>query len=102
MAKPRIELQAELEELLGSKNVYFQPPETIKLKYPCIIYERETASQSYGDDELYDYKIRYSVTLIDKNPDSEFIDKLINLRYCTFNRHYTINNLNHDVFYVYY
>ena len=26
-----------LIELLGSNNVYFQPPESIKIDYPCIV-----------------------------------------------------------------
>ena len=36
----RIKLQAKLEELLGSRNVYYQPPETLKIEYPAIIYSK--------------------------------------------------------------
>jgi len=30
----RLELQNLLENILGSRNVYFQPPENLKLNYP--------------------------------------------------------------------
>ena len=29
----RLELQSKFEELLGSRNVYYQPPESIKMSY---------------------------------------------------------------------
>lgn len=102
MARPRLELHAIFEELLGSKNVYYQPPESKKLNYPCIIYERDMGDTVYADDSPYVVTIRYSVTLIDKNPDSEFVNKLSQMQMSTWNRHYTIDNLNHDVFYIYY
>ena len=36
----RIELQSKLEELLGSRQVYYQPPETVKMEYPAIVYSK--------------------------------------------------------------
>ena len=35
----RNDLQKLLVEVLGSKNVYFQPPESVKMKYPAIVYQ---------------------------------------------------------------
>ena len=34
----RLDLQALLEDLLGSRNVYYQPPESVKMNYPAIVY----------------------------------------------------------------
>lgn len=99
----RLKLQEELEDILGSRNVYFQPPESIKLRYPCIIYKRENADIKYAEDKTYNYTYCYSVTVIDKNPDGRLPDKIImHFPMISYNRHFTYDNLNHDVFTLYY
>lgn len=98
----RLNLQKLLEDILGSRNVYFQPPETIKLVYPCIIYERSRGRSFQADDDLYNYRKSYTITVIDKNPDSALSDELEKLRYCTMDRYYEADNLNHWVFTIYY
>lgn len=102
MAKSRLSLQSELENLLGSRKVFFQPPPTIRLSYPCIIYELADYDIDHADDIKYGIMKRYSITVIDKNPDSELPDALIKLEYCSFDRFYTIDNLNHWVFTLFY
>lgn len=94
----------ELHQLLKAfvANVYFQPPATIKLDYPCIIYQRDFANTKFADDLPYTYKTRYMVTVIDRNPDSEIPLKVAGMQLSTFNRFYTADNLNHDVYTVYY
>lgn len=98
----RIELQKILEEILGSRNVYFQPPENIKMKYPAIVYTLVDINSYYGDDLSYSRKRKYDVTVIDKNPDSEIVEKLFNLEYVYFDRFFISDNLNHFSFRVYY
>lgn len=98
----RLELQTILEKLLGSRNVYFQPPETVKLQYPCIVYNRNDIEQIYAGDKTYHLKDRYSVTVVDRNPDSEVPHKVAQLPLCSYDRHYISDNLNHDVFNIYY
>ena len=98
----RLQLQTLLETLLGSRNVYFQPPESLKMKYPCIIYSRENSSTYFADDNPYKNQLRYQLTLVDKNPDSTSLGKLASLPLCKFQRHFTKDNLNHDVYYIYY
>lgn len=98
----RDELQALLIGLLGSSNVYFQPPSTLVMKYPCIRYQRGVISTNHANDQLYGSKIGYTLTVIDANPDSLILSKLARLQYCKFDRHYTADNLNHDVFIKYY
>lgn len=102
MAKTRDELQTLLEILLGSRNVYFQPPESFKLKYPCIVYTLSDVLPDYADDEVYLTHKGYTVTVIDEDPDSEIPDKVLGLRHCKFTRHFTSDNLNHDVFMLYF
>lgn len=98
----RVELQTLLEEILGSRNVYYQPPESVKLSYPCILYLKSTIDTTYANNRSYMHKTRYMVTHIDKHPDSKVLDKLISLPMCSFDRHFTADNLNHDSFYIYF
>ena len=102
MARARLELQQKLEDLLGSRNVYFQPPETFKISYPCIIYSLSQENVWHANDRKYHRMKRYMVTYVDRNPDSELPDILSELRYCSLNRFYTADNLNHWTFDLYY
>lgn len=97
----RLKLHNQLVEILGSKNVYYQPPESLKLKYPCIIYEKDAINQIYADDQAYLTHCRYSITHISQKPDSEVVDKLIKLHMCSFERTYRSDNLYHDLFNLY-
>lgn len=93
-----------LHQLLESfvENVYFQPPTNVQLTYPCIIYERDFADTKFADDLPYSYMTRYSVTVIDRDPDSEIPAKVASLPRTIFNRFFTADNLNHDVFSLYF
>ena len=98
----RIKLHELLCEALGSRQVYFQPPESVKMKYPAIVYSRNRIDNEYADDGVYIQSPSYSVTVIDKNPDSEIVENISLLPRCRFDRHYISDNLNHDVFTIYY
>ena len=98
----RVQLQTLLEEILGSRNVYFQPPESVSLIYPCIIYSRSNGLSKHADDIPYNFQTGYTVIIIDKNPDSVIPAKIAALPMCAFDRHYISNNLNHDVYTIYY
>lgn len=102
MISKRLELHEQLEKILGSENVYFQPPPTVKMDYPCIVYKRNNLNQIRADDGFYNGTMGYQVTIIDPNPDSEIPLRMIEIPLCRFDRHYTADNLNHDVFSVYY
>ena len=94
----RLELQALLVDLLGSNNVYFQPPPTVQMTYPCVVYKRDNAQTDFADDKPYKLRKRYQITVIDQDPDSVIPDKIAELPMCIYDRFYTADNLNHDVF----
>lgn len=94
----RLDLQTLLVGILGSSNVYFQPPPSLQIVYPCIVYKRDTARTIFADGKPYNHVKRYLVTVIDRNPDSLIPDKIEALPMCVFDRFYTADNLNHDVF----
>ena len=97
----RVDLQYELESIVGSRNVYFQPPETIKMKYPAIVYELSSIRSIRADDINYKNTRGYTVTLITDDPDNPFIDKMLELNYCSFDRRLEFENLYQDVFTLY-
>jgi hypothetical protein len=97
----RKQLNDILKVLLGSNNVYFQPPDNVTMQYPCIVYERDNASVKHADNSPYNVRQRYQVTLIDRNPDSEVVDKLLAMPLSAFSRHFATSGLNHDVFVIY-
>ncbi len=97
----RLELHEKLCAILGSRNVYFQPPASVRLNYPAIIYSRKDIDNRYADDLVYKQDTAYDVTVIDPNPDSEIVVEVSRLPTCRFDRHYKADNLNHDVFTLY-
>ena len=103
----RLGLHEVLVGVLDTKDqavtrVYFQPPSTVKMSYPCIVYERTRMQLSHANNALYNKRDAYTVTVIDPDPDSPYPNKLLNLPLCAFDRHFTVDNLNHDVFTIYY
>lgn len=97
-----MDLHKELVEMLGSKNVYYQPPETIKMEYPAIVYTRSNFRNVHADDSIFFSYKQYEIIVISKKPDDSVIDKLINYQFCSHNRQYKSDNLYHDIFTLYY
>ena len=95
-------LHTLFENILKSRNVYFQPPESVKLKYPAIVYALDDIQSRHANDSVYNLKRRYLATLITEDPDSSLIGELAYLEMCRFIRHYKADNLNHYVFEIYY
>lgn len=98
----REKLQYILEEIVGSKNVYYQPPSNISMKYPAIVYSRERINNKFADNKIWKQDCSYQIIVIDKDPDSEIVYKISQIPMCRHDRHYTSNNLNHDVFTLYF
>ena len=98
----RLDLQAILEKLLGSEEVYFQPPASVKMQYPAIVYNRYRIDNEHADDDVYKQSLEYEVIVIDTDPDSEVVMKVSQLPRCKHERHYTADGLNHDAFKLYY
>lgn len=102
MARSRKGLHRILKEILGSDNVYFQPPASIQMKYDAIVYELDDIDVRHADNLSYLTNRRYRVTLITRNPDTSLSDQIAQLPLTRFNRFYTADNLNHYVYIIYY
>lgn len=55
----------------------------------------------FAENKPYRLTKRYSVTVIDLDPDSLVPDKVARLPMCTQSTFFVADNLNHDVFNVY-
>lgn len=98
----RLDLQSKLVEMLGSNHVYYQPPESVKIEYPAIVYSKTNIQITRANDSVYSKRNQYEIIVIDKKPDNPVIDKLLDMPYCSYDRHYNSDNLNHDVLTLYY
>lgn len=101
MPLSRLKFQKIFESLLGSDHVYFQPPENVVMKYPCIIYKLADVDIWYASNKPYKITRLYEITLIHYDPDNSAIDRLLSLPTCSFERYYPYDNLHHYVFNVY-
>ena len=98
----RVDLQNLFIGLMGNKNVYYDPPESKKLSYPAIVYSKSDIWIDKADDVNYRKKTRYDVVIIDRLPDNPVINTLLELPYCSYDRHYVSDNLHHDSLTIYY
>ena len=97
----RLDLHSELLTFLP--NVYFQPPSTIEMTYPCIIYNKTGKFKTSANDDTYFSIQEYQLTVVDKNPDSTVADDIEkHFQHCTISQYYTVDNLNHTTLNLYY
>jgi hypothetical protein len=99
----RLTLHEELCELLGSRNVYFQSPASIKMQYDAIRYSLGGKDLKRANDRIYKSMNKYEGIIITRDPDTTIPDKLLaHFEMCSFGRPYTADNLNHYPFTLYY
>lgn len=99
----RLNLQTELEEILGSRNVYFQPPSSVRMQYDAIRYELSGKDLKRADNKIYRNTNRYDGVIITRKSDSVLPDRLLaHFEMCSFGSPYTADNLNHFPFTIYY
>lgn len=98
----RLELHEVLCDILGSRNVYFQPPASLQMQFPCILYSLAKIKVEHGDNSGYHRRDCYTIIYVDRNPDSEIPDKIGNLELSSFDRFYTSDNFNNFVYTLYF
>lgn len=99
----RIDLHEELCEVLGSRNVYFQPPESVKMKYDAIRYALGGKDIKRANNKAYRSTDQYEGVVITKDPDTTIPDQLITrFEMCSVGRPYVADNLHHYPFTIYY
>lgn len=98
----RLELHELLCDVLGSRNVYFQPPGNVQMEYPAIRYSRNRIENTSADNIIYRQNTSYRITVIDYDPDSEIVERVSAIPGIVYDRSYVADNLNHDSFILFY
>lgn len=98
----RLDLQSKLERLLGSRNVYYNPPATLVMEYPCIRYSLGGIQTTNANNAKYSKTKRYEGIVISKKSDPEVVDKILDLPYTALGTPYKADNLNHYPFTIYF
>lgn len=98
----RLELHQKLVDVMDGNPVYFQPPENFKMTYPCIVYSRKPPKTMHADDFPYIRRMRYQITVIDKDPDSPYPERVWGIKGMSRVNFFVHDNLNHDIFEIYY
>lgn len=94
-------LNAEKE--LGVKTILFQPPPSVQMEYPAIIYTRKSTYTTNADNYTYTGTTFYQIEVVDPNPDSPIVPALLNkFQMIKHVNNFKVSNLNHDVFDLYY
>lgn len=98
----RLELQALLAAIPGVTKAYFQPPANVQMEFPAVVYEWDRLDTQFAGNNPYRFTRRYQVTVIDRDPDSVIPNSVATLPMCVMNRHFTVENLHHTVFNLYF
>lgn len=98
----RLELHEILCDVLGSRNVYFQPPSNVRMAYPAIVYSRNRIENTSADNQTYIQNVSYKITVIDYDPDGEIAKRVSLIPGIVYDRFYVADNLNHDSFILFY
>jgi hypothetical protein len=96
------QVQSLLEGLLGSSEVYFQPPDDIEMVYPAIVYNLDFENAQHADNRPYARKMRWIITVISRDPMEPVRDLIAELPLCSFERAFPAAGLNHQVFTLFY
>lgn len=99
----RYELHEKICDILGSRNVYFQAPSTLKMKYPCVRYDLSGFDTKHANDGVYNYSKRYDGVIIDLDPDTEIPEKmLMAFSFFSLGKPYIADGLYHYPFTLYF
>ena len=102
MNQRRLQISEKLKLVLGNTNTYFQPPENIKMRYPCAVYDLDGVNAKHANDRVYLNWNRYVVTFISKDPDNDYYDKMVEqFPKVRFDRRYKADGMYHDVYTIY-
>lgn len=99
----RANLDDELCTILGSKNVYFNPPESVKMSYDAIRYKLADKDLKRANNRIYMMTNKYEGVVITRDPDSTIPDAILShFKMCSFGHPYIADNLYHYPFTLYY
>lgn len=94
-------LHQNLINVLGTNQVFYEPPETVRMSYPSIVYSKGRINSMYAENKRYRNYTSYTIIVISKTPDLDVVNKILDWEYASYNRGYKADNLYHEVINVY-
>lgn len=99
----RLKLQLILESIDPKAKVYYQPPSSLSIVYPCMIYKDAPSHINRASDGLYRYVRCYELSYISKSPNMEISKEILSrFNYSKMNSSYVSDGLIHSIFTIYY
>lgn len=96
-------LQEKLEKIPGIKKVYFQPPASVRMVYPCIRFSKGRPRLHKADDMAYRFTQGYELIVIELDPDSKVARYIVeHFPMSEINTTYVADNLYHTSITLYY
>lgn len=94
----RLLFDAMLKETTGLTHVYYDPPESLFMEYPAIVYSKTNMPARYANNKKYHKSLAFEVKVIAEDPDTYYVDLVHDMRCSRFDRHFIADDLHHDVF----
>lgn len=85
----------------GDRHIYLNPPPSVRMRYPAIKYSLNNIDSKFANDGVYNIAPSYQVILIDEDVDTKYLEPILRIPTCRFNRFYIADGLNHWVFTIY-
>lgn len=103
----RLKLDEELRllqiEVLGYQHTYFEPPESVRLSYDAVVYNRTGFNVKRADDRGYIMYDEYQVMVISKDAETQLPRAIMeHFAYCSPGRSSVTDNLYHFPFTIYF
>lgn len=92
----RLDLSAKLKTLC--QNVYFNPPSSLLMSYPAIVYTRRDIDAKSADNEIHVVTEIYQLTIISHDPDEPLVNLVSRIPRTNYIRDYRAEGLNHTLF----
>lgn len=95
--KDRLKLHTILSGYIKDTPQY-QPPGTLYLQYPSLVYHVIDIETDYANNEIYSATIVYEVTYISRDvTDNTPFQMIAEIPYTTFSNAYVVDKLNHTL-----
>lgn len=99
----RLNLHEELCTILGTRNAYYNPPESLRLQYDCVVYSRSGIDSMRADNRNYVNTNQYTLVVMSKSPSCDIPEKILeHFPMASFDRQYTSDELYHFIITLYY
>lgn len=99
------DLRDHLYLIHNTENVYYDPPESIRMDFPCFRFELNNIDVKHADNKAYAKKPRWAVTYITRDLEEieEVAEEMLeHFQYCNFDTSFRADNLQHAVFNLYF